>query len=297
MKQLRILALTLLAGLLLAACGGGGGGGAANNNSGSTPPPINPTPDPDPDPLPFDLLSDEPGSPGIRGYINNPDIQVEFDNNGNGVAAWVADIGPAAVLRYSIFTPATGSWTPAASAIELRSARSEVHIFSGGASFAVLVIDDSKEVLTAIVANGVLSDFESLEVISEEDIDNFFGVSDGALAASGDGYAATWQRMVRIDDVTFDRFFRLRASTLSAPGAGWSDPVSIDDGEANLRNYELLGTANGYLKIWLEFERLNSGTTSRLKANYNNGSGWLATPDDLGETSSSAPAAATNGST
>ncbi len=300
MKQYRTLALTILASLLLAACGGGGGGGAADNNSGSTPPPANPTPDPDPDPdpdpepLPFDLLSDEPGSPTINGYINDPDVVVAFDDAGNGVATWVVDTDTDAVLRYSIFTAATGSWSPPEDALELRDDRSEVQVISGGTSFAVLVLDGEDAALVAVVVNGVLSDFATLDVLTEEEVNQGFSIRGGGLAASGDGYAATWQRAVRRDLDTFDEFFEIKASTISQPGAGWSDPVSLND-EAILGTVELLGTANGYLQLWFEIEEVNNVDVSRVKTSYNDGSGWV--PDDLGQLGATFPVAATNGTT
>lgn len=289
MKLLKSILLGIVLTLFVAACGGGGGGGGGNTGGGNTGGGGGGGSGgggggsgggggtPEPPPLPFELISDEQGAASIDS-VRGEEVFVAFDDNGNGLAVWFLRSGTGTVLVYSMYVPATASWTAAVTAGDA-SGIWEAKLQGGADSFGLLALRDGREIVAATFAGGALSDFETLETITEEEEREGLRVEDIALAASGEGFAATWIKVTARDPSTGTRTSVARASVLPMPGAGWSAPENLGP-EGELGTLGIIGSATGYLAFWEEGEIINGGAANLLVNFYTNGQ-WQAGPVDL----------------
>ena len=300
----RKFALSILTCLIVVACGGGGGNGGGNNGGGAgggaggggagggggTPPP------PPPPALPFELISDELGAANIEGGGDEGAVRVAFNASGDGLAVWLESTETEVLLRYAFYSAATGSWSMAMDGGLVEAYGEELILVGGSNAFGLLALTDDEELLAATVVNGVLSDFEILDAIDDTE-NSRINMEYPSLAASGDGFAATWRRDLAYDPATRTRTSVMRASTLTAAGAGWSDAVNISPESEDIRRAGLAGSETGYVQTWIIGEA-GFSNTGNLFASYNDGSGWLATPVDLGEAYNfNEPAMASDGTT
>ncbi len=286
MKLLQSILLGLVLTLFVVACGGGGGGGgnaggggntgggggggSGGGGGGGTP---------EPPPPPFELISDEQGAASIDS-VRGEEVFVAFDDNGNGLAVWFLRSGTGTVLVYSMYVPATASWTAAVTAGDA-SGIWEARLQGGADSIGLLALNEGLEIVAATFAGGALSDFETLETITEEEEQEGLRVSDISLAASGAGFAATWIKITDRDRDTGTRTSVARASVLSMPGAGWSEPENLGP-EGELGTLGIIGSATGYLAFWEEGDINNRGTAN-LFANFYTNEQWQTGPVDLDE--------------